>query len=129
MKEPIWVHIATARQIHREQLEQFGGLAGVRDEGLFESAMSRPMNLWHYASPSLFDMAASYAFGIANNHPFIDGNKRTAFVVSVLFLELNGLTFAADEVSSAEKFIELASGQLPEAELAHWFKLNSTPSV
>src|SRR5688572_26625926 len=129
MSQPVWVHLSTARQIHREQLKLFGGLAGIRDQGMLESAMGRPVNLWHYEEPSLCEMAASYAFGIANNHPFVDGNKRTAFMVSVLFLELNARMYVGDEVSSADVFIALAAGELTEAELAQWFEANSVPTT
>ncbi len=120
--EPIWVESTTARHIHRLQLGTFGGLDGVRDNGMLESALARPINLWHYERASIARLAAAYAFGIAMNHPFIDGNKRTAFVVSVLFVELNGFTFSAGEVESAATFLSLAAGEMGEQELAEWFE-------
>jgi death-on-curing protein len=126
-REPIWVLQATVRFIHRDQIEAFGGLAGTRDEGMLESALSRPVNLWHYGEPTLIDLAAAYAYGIARNHPFLDGNKRTAFVVSVLFLELNGLLLTASEVDAAEIFIALAAGDLEESDLAAWFADHASP--
>lgn len=86
------------------------------------SALSRLKNVWLYAKPSLFDLAAAYAYGISQNHPFVDGNKRTAFVVSVLFIELNGFEFTAPEVDSATVFLSLAASALTEAELATWFE-------
>lgn len=129
MMEPTWVHPTAIRQIHRQQLEQFGGLSGVRDEGMLESALAKPLNQWHYGSPSLFDLAASYAFGIAMNHPFVDGNKRTAFVASALFLELNGIRLVADEVNASETFLALAAGELSESELSDWFSKHSKPKT
>lgn len=129
MNEPIWVHPTAIRQIHRQQLEQFGGLTGIRDEGMLESALSKPLNLWLYGSPTLFDLAASYAYGIAMNHPFVDGNKRTAFVASALFLALNGIRLTADEVGAAETFLALAAGELSESELSDWFSRHSEPKT
>lgn len=127
MTEPTWVIPTAIRQVHRQQLEQFGGLAGIRDEGMLESALAKPLNQWHYGTPSIFDLAASYAFGIAMNHPFVDGNKRTAFVTSALFLQLNGYQLTADEVNAAETFLALAAGELSEAELSDWFSKHSKP--
>ncbi len=128
-QEPIWVLPATVKNIHLNQLSLFGGRSGIRDEGLLDSALQRPVFLWHYESPSLFDMATAYAFGIAKNHPFVDGNKRTAFVVSVLFLDLNGLTCNAGEVDATETFLALAAGELSEGGLATWFAENSSPAT
>src|SRR5450756_3207565 len=98
MKEPVWVFREVVFMLHEQSLAQFGGLAGGRDEGLLDSALGKPLNLFAYGKPSLFDLAASYGYGIVKNHPFIDGNKRTGFIVAVTFLELNGLRFAASEV-------------------------------
>lgn len=126
--EPTWVLPETVRQSHRTQISRFGGPSGIRDLGMLESALARPQNLWHYGSPSIFEMAAAYAFGIAQNHPFIDGNKRTAFVVSATFLELNGVTLVASEIDAASAFLALAAGELGEADLANWFELNSQPT-
>jgi len=119
---PFWIEASTARTVHRMQLAMFGGLDGIRDDGMLESAIARPVNLWLYEQATLFRLAASYAYGITMNHPFIDGNKRTAFVVSVLFLERNGLRFVAPEVDAATMFLSLAAGELGERELSEWFE-------
>ena len=94
----------------------------MRDAGLFESAMARPQNVAAYGDPDAADLTASYAFGLARNHPFIDGNKRTALVVSELFLAKNGLVLEATNAEAAVVFLDLASGALTEAELAGWFR-------
>ena len=125
MKEPEWVLRETVLTLHEQSLAQFGGLAGIRDEGLLDSALGRPQNLFAYGKPTLFALAASYAFGLAKNHPFIDGNKRTAFVTAVLFLELNGRRFAAEEADAAVRTLALAAGEMTEAEYEAWLKANS----
>lgn len=111
--------------LHEQSLAQFGGSAGVRDEGLLDSALGKPQNLFAYGKPSLFKLAASYAFGLVKNHPFIDGNKRAGFVVAVLFLELNGYKFQATEVDAALRTLALAAGEMSEAAYAEWLKANS----
>jgi len=128
MKEPIWLERADCLAIHEMMLAQHGGLAGVRDEGLLESALAKPRNLFAYGSPTLFGMAAGYAAGIILNHPFLDGNKRTGFMVAATFLELNGLTFTASEESVVEKTLALAAGTLKEAGYASWLKENCRKS-
>lgn len=120
-----WIHLGEAMAIHAEQIAEHGGLDGIRDQGLFESAMARPENLAAYGEPDVCDLAAAYAFGLARNHPFADGNKRTAFVVSATFLILNGRDLTATEVEVVETFLRLAAGELPEAELADWFRARS----
>ena len=125
MKEPEWVLRETVLTLHEQSLAQFGGLAGIRDEGLLDSALGRPQNLFAYGKPTLFALAASYAFGLAKNHPFIDGNKRTAFVTAVLFLELNGLRFSAEEADAAVRTLALAAGEMTEAKYEAWLKANS----
>lgn len=115
---------STALAIHEEQLLEHGGGQGVRDMGLLQSALARPENLAHYGEPDVFDLAAAYAFGIAKNHPFIDGNKRTAFVVMELFLALNGVELEASDEECVTKFLALASGDLSEGGLAHWLRGN-----
>ena len=125
MKEPEWVLRETVLTLHEQSLAQFGGLAGIRDEGLLDSALGRPQNLFAYGKPTLFALAASYAFGLAKNHPFIDGNKRTAFVTAVLFLELNGRRFSAEEADAAVRTLALAAGEMTEAEYESWLKANS----
>ncbi len=128
MKEPIWLERADCLAIHEMMLAQHGGLAGVRDEGLLESALAKPRNLFAYGSPTLFGMAAGYAAGIILNHPFLDGNKRTGFIVAATFLELNGLTFTASEESVVEKTLALAAGRLKEEGYASWLKENCRKS-
>src|SRR5438067_13092654 len=114
MKEPEWVLRETVLTLHEQSLAQFGGSAGIRDEGLLDSALGRPQNLFSYGKPTLFDLAASYAFGVVKNHPFIDGNKRARFVVAITFLELNGPRFVADEVDATLRTLALAAGEMSE---------------
>jgi len=125
VKQPAWVLREVVLILHEQSLAQFGGSAGVRDEGLLDSALGKPQNLFAYGKPSLFELAASYAFGLVKNHPFIDGNKRVGFVVAVLFLELNGYKFQATEVDAALRTMALAAGGLKEAAYAEWLKTNS----
>jgi death-on-curing protein len=120
-----WIRRHEATAIHAEQIAQHGGLEGIRDEGLLESALARAENLAAYGKPDVCDLAAAYGYGLARNHPFADGNKRTAFVVSVTFLILNGRDLTATEVDVVETVLKLAAGELPEAELAGWFRANS----
>lgn len=123
--EPTWVLPGTVRALHLQQLQLFGGGSGVRDEGMLDSALNRPMNQFHYGEPTIFEMAAAYSFGIARNHPFVDGNKRTAFVVGALFLSLNGFELVATEVEATTTFLALAAGDLDESALSRWFEKNS----
>ena len=125
MKRWIWVDSADVAAYHAELIAEHGGSAGLRDRGLLESALARPHNLAAYGEPSVFDLAASYAAGIAKNHPFVDGNKRTAFVASVTFLELNGWQFVATEEATAVAFLELAGGKMTELELSRWLEASS----
>ncbi len=125
MKEPTWVLREVVVLLHEQSLAQFGGSDGVRDEGLLDSALGKPQNLFAYGKPGLFDLAASYAFGLVKNHPFIDGTKRASFVVAVLFLELNGCTFQATEVDAALRTLALAAGEMSETDYADWLKANS----
>jgi death-on-curing protein len=111
--------------IHEMMLAQHGGWSGVRDVGLLESALSKPQNLFAYGSPTLAEMAASYAKGIILNHPFLDGNKRTGFMVAAVFLEVDGRLLIATEESVVEKTTALASGTLKESAYAAWLKANS----
>ena len=117
-----WVAPEVALAAHREQLAEHGGSDGVRDMGLFESAMARPMNLAGYGEPDAASLAAGYAYGLARNHPFVDGNKRTAAVVSETFLDLNGWTLKASDAELVVAFMALAAGDLSEEELADWFR-------
>lgn len=122
----IWVAAAVAEAAHLEQLTEHGGGEGVRDVGLLASAMARPQNLALYGTPDAADLAAAYAFGIARNHPFVDGNKRTAAVVSETFLALNGYALRASDAELVVAMVSLAAGELSEAELADWFRVHST---
>jgi len=123
MNEPVWVRQDVVLAMHEEALMLHGGPEGVRDLGLLESALARPKNLISYAElpASLAQLAASYARGIVANHPFVDGNKRTAFIVSVTFLKLNGLKLTATKEGRVLTFWKLAAGEISEAELALWF--------
>lgn len=128
MTEPEWVLRETVLTLHEQSLAQFGGSAGIRDEGLLDSALGRPQNLFAHGKPTLFDLAASYAFGLAKNHPFIDGNKRIAFVTAALFLELNGRRFHAEEADATVRTLALAAGAMDEREYAAWLKAHSKRS-
>lgn len=122
MTDWIWVEVTVALAAHNEQLAEHGGAAGVRDPAMLDSAMARPLNLVAYTDPDIADLVASYAFGIARNHPFVDGNKRTAAVVSETFLALNGHALACSDVELVTTFLALASGDLTVEELAAWFR-------
>ncbi|WP_449473633.1 type II toxin-antitoxin system death-on-curing family toxin [Sphingobium chungangianum] len=122
MQHWIWVTVAVALAAHAEQVTEHGGDDGIRDPGLLNSAMARPVNLANYGKPDVADLAAAYAFGIARNHPFVDGNKRTAAVVSETFLMLNGYDLAATDAELVVAFVALASGELSEVEMADWFR-------
>ena len=122
MSDWSWVANAVALAVHREQIAEHGGGDGVRDFGLFESAMARPQNLTAYGAPDAAALAASYAFGLARNHPFVDGNKRTAAVVSETFLNLNGYSLTASDPEIVVIFLGRAAGELSEDELAEWFR-------
>ena len=115
-------------QAHREQLAEHGGGEGVRDPGLLESAMARPQNLAAYGEPDAAALAAAYAYGIARNDPFVDGNKRTALVVSETFLMLNAWQLAASDAEVVVAFLALVAGELSEEELADWFRMRLTPA-
>jgi len=127
MNEPIWIRQDSALTMHGESLKEHGGPEGVRDSGLLESALARPKNLFAYAEepPSLARLAAAYAKGIVANHPFVDGNKRTAFLVSLTFLGRNGLRLTASKEDRILTFWKLADGSLSEEQLADWFERNT----
>lgn len=118
----IWVDLAVAVAAHAEQLAEHGGAVGVRDPSMLESAMARPLNLMAYGSPDAADLAAAYAFGIARNHPFVDGNKRTAAVVSETFLLLNSYQLTSGDVELVTTFLALAAGEVSVDDLAAWFR-------
>jgi len=125
MKRPVWVRRETVLALHEQSLVEFGGTAGIRDEGLLDSALAKPENLFAYGKPTIFDLAASYGFGLVKNHPFVDGNKRAGFIVAVIFLELNGYRFQATEAEAAVSTLALAAGEMSETEFAAWLKKNS----
>jgi death-on-curing protein len=123
--EPSWVSAEEAIAINRMLVAQFGGLdAGVRDENLLQAALARPLNKWHYdePKPSLFTLAAAYAFGIAKGHVFHDGNKRAAYVVAVSFLEMNDIACAPSQSDIVETMVAAADGSTSEVDLAQWFR-------
>lgn len=126
MKELVWIDGRDALMLHGRLLALHGGAAGVRDDGLLQSALARPQQLHAYANaPDLIEMATAYTAGIVRNHPFVDGNKRTGFVIGILFLELNGYRFTATQASSAQAVIELAAGTLDEAGYASFLRANT----
>jgi death on curing protein len=122
VKEPIWIDKRDALALHDQLLTVYGGASGVRDEGLLDSALARSRQQFAYASPSIVEMAAAYISGIVQNHPFVDGNKRTGFVVGVLFLEMNGFTFTASEAEAAQAVLELAAGSIDETGFAAFLR-------
>lgn len=118
----VWVATDVALAAHAEQLAEHGGGEGVRDAGALESAMTRPRNLALYEDPDAAELAAAYAFGIARNHPFVDGNKRTAAVVAETFLKFNGHSLDATDAELVVTILALAAGELTEEELADWLR-------
>lgn len=124
MSEPLWLTAAEVTDFHAEQLAIFGGPPGVRDAAMLESAIGRPVNKWHYGETDLAALAAAYAYGIATNHPFVDGNKRAAFMAMMIFLELNGVPFAPDRGQAAAAIISLAAGEISEEGLTRWIRDN-----
>ena len=115
------------RAIHHEQLAEHGGAPGVRDDGLFESAVARPQNLAAYEQPDVFELATAYAVGLAKNHLFVDGNKRTAYVAMELFLWLNGLELLATDADCVITMLGVAASQISEPELADWLRQHTEP--
>lgn len=125
-KEPDWLDSSIAIAIHDRQLAEHGGGQGVRDFTLLDSALARPINRWHYGDQDYANLAAAYAHGVARNHPFVDGNKRTAWVLARLFLMLNGQELKFDKQNATRTMIALAAGELTEDEMADWFRLHLT---
>ncbi len=111
--------------LHEESLAEHGGAAGMRDEGLFESALARPENLAAYEDPDIVALAAAYGVGLAKNHPFVDGNKRAAFLAVALFLALNGFRLCASQIEATEAMLAVAAGELSEPDFAAWIRENS----
>lgn len=124
MTVPVWLTVGLVVAIHGEQLRLFGGPVGVRDPAMLESALDRPRNKWAYGERDLATLAAAYAFGIARNHPFVDGNKRAAFLSLITFLGLNQIEFVAPEAEAAAAILALAAGEIDEAGLARWIMDN-----
>src|ERR1700740_2899781 len=126
MKQPYWISRRALLYLHSASLATFGGSTGIRDEGLLDSALARPENRFIYAPESdLAELAASYGFGIAKNHPFIDGNKRAAFHAVGLFLSINGFELVADQVDAIQTVMSLAAGGLTEEQFAGWIRKNT----
>lgn len=123
MKEPVWIREIEALAFHAQLIVLFGGSDGVRDRGLLDSALARSKNLFAYAENpvSMAELAAAYAVGISSNHPFVDGNKRTAMQVAFVFLEFNGFPVTASQEDACLTFLRLAAGEITERELALWF--------
>jgi death-on-curing protein len=122
MSEPFWLTRQMVVAIHDEQLAIHGGAGGLRDEGMLESALDRPRNKWTCEQAELPDLAAAYAFGIARNHPFVDGNKRTSLLALYTFLGVNGVDFIVPEADAASIIISLAAGEVSEASLTRWIR-------
>ncbi len=127
MSEWVWIEESVVWAVHEAQLAEHGGSAGVRDSGLLQSALARLLNLLAYGEADAPTLAAAYGFGIARNHPFIDGNKRTAFVCVELFLALNGFVLTALDADCVSTMLALAAGELPEADFATWIKNHTLP--
>ena len=127
MNEPRWLLERTVIAVHSVVLQEHGGAPGIRDEAMLASALNRPLDKYAYnTETTIFQLAAAYSFGLAKNHPFVDGNKRVAFLAGSLFLELNGYNFTAAESDAAFVFEKLAAGKVKEADLAIWLEQNST---
>jgi len=118
MTEPVWITVEDCLSFHDKVLARFGGAGGVRDAGLLESALARPRHLLAHGTPTLFDLAATYAHGIVRNHPFFDGNKRSGLLAAALFLEANGIRFAAAEEAAVVQMLALASGAIKAEDFA-----------
>jgi len=126
MTEPIWTNLRVIKAFHDRQINEHGGLPGLRDKGLLLSALSRPENTYHYSSPKpdVAELAAAYGFGLAKNHPFNDANKRTALIAMRLFLKLNGYDLATSPEDKYKTIIRVAASDISEDELAHWIRKN-----
>ena len=127
MNEPHWLNRSVIIAIQGELLARFGGLEGIRDEGLMDSALSRPHQSIHYGQPDLFDLAATYAHGLVKNHPFLDGNKRIGFMAAYTFLAINGKQLEAPEEEAVLQTLALAAGETGAEEYAAWLRRSCTP--
>lgn len=123
-QEPLWITYEQAIAIHSRQLRRFGGAPGLRDEDMLRSALERPINKWTYEQLPLAELAAAYAFGLAKNHAFVDGNKRIAFMAMVTFLHKNGVAFLPDPAQATTIMLSLAAGEVSEESLARWIRDN-----
>jgi len=123
-EEPKWLTYDQVVAIHSRQLRRFGGAPGLRDDGLLRSAIERPVNKWHYEESELPELAAAYAFGLAKNHAFVDGNKRIAFMSMMIFLRKNGIRFAPDPAHATKIILSLAAGEVSEESLSRWIRDN-----
>src|SRR5687767_9792205 len=128
MTEPIWLLVEAVLVMHEDSIRMFGGSAGIRDQGLLESALARPLNIWGYQGPvAMTRLAAAHASGIIWNHPFVDGNKRTGFLAAYTFLDRNGLKLTATEVDATITTLALAASELSEEQYAEWLAANAVP--
>jgi death-on-curing protein len=127
MSNPVWIDDALVLAIHDRQLVEHGGAGGLRDESLLHSALGRPLNHLACAGSGIIELATRYTAGIVQNHPFVDGNKRTGFVVGVLFLEINGYRFVASEAAAAQAILELAAGTIDETGFCAFLRANVKP--
>ncbi|MCK1734460.1 type II toxin-antitoxin system death-on-curing family toxin [Bradyrhizobium sp. 138] len=123
-REPLWITYEQAVAIHSRQLRRFGGAPGLRDEGMLRSALERPINKWRYEQASMDELAAAYAFGLAKNHAFVDGNKRIAFMALMVFLHKNGVAFSPDPAEATTIILSLAAGEVSEQSLTRWIQDN-----
>ena len=129
MNEPVWLDRQSVILLQAESLAQHGGSSGIRDAGLLDSALTRPVNKWNYnPEADLAELAAAYGFGLARNHPFVDGNKRIAFIATALFLRLNGYRLSSDTLDEIQTMLSLAAGELSEEDFAVWIR-NHTKST
>lgn len=122
--EPVWLTVDLMIDVHAEQLALFGGPAGLRDRGMLESALGRPLNKYAYGETDLAILAAAYTFGIARNHPFVDGNKRASFAALIVFLGSNDVEFVVPETHATAMILEVAAGNIGEEGLARWIRDN-----
>ena len=126
-EEPLWITYEQAIAIHSRQLRRFGGAPGLRDEGMLRSALERPINKWRYEQSGMAELAAAYAFGLAKNHAFVDGNKRIAFMAMVVFLLRNGVPFSPEPAHATSIILSLAAGEVSEDGLTRWIRDNWPP--
>jgi len=122
--EPLWITYEQAIALHSRQLRRFGGAPGLRDEGMLRSVLERPVNKWTYEQAEFPELAAAYAFGLAKNHAFVDGNKRIAFMSMIVFLRKNGIAFAPDPAQATTIILALAAGEVSEESLTRWIRDN-----